>query len=108
MKTLIFTTLVTLRLKNLVIVKIFTSINPLYFIINSATGYFKEKDGGKYLILDSTEKYEEAFSGIISEIKTFNGGKEIFYEKIIQESESIQMIFTLKQAIKISNTNNNY
>ena len=28
-----------------------------------------------------TEKYEEVFSGIISEIKTHNGGKELFYEK---------------------------
>ena len=28
-----------------------------------------------------TEKYEEVFSGIISEIKTLNGGKELFYEK---------------------------
>ena len=27
------------------------------------------------------EKYEEVFSGIISEIKTLNGGKELFYEK---------------------------
>ena len=44
------------------------SVNPLYLIINSATGYFKEKNGEKYLILDSTEKYEEVFSGIISEI----------------------------------------
>ena len=26
-------------------------------------------------------KYEEVFSGIISEIKTLNGGKELFYEK---------------------------
>ena len=32
------------------------SVNPLYVIINSATGYFKEKNGEKYLILDSTEK----------------------------------------------------
>ena len=55
--------------------------NPLYLIINSATGYFKEKNGEKYLILDSTEKYEEVFSGIISEIKALNGGKELFYEK---------------------------
>ena len=55
--------------------------NPLYLIINSATGYFKEKNDEKYLILDSTEKYEEAFSDIISEIKTINGGKELFYEK---------------------------
>ena len=47
----------------------------MYFIINSATGYFKEKNGEKYLIFDSTEKYEQVFSGIISEIKTINGGK---------------------------------
>ena len=53
----------------------------MYSLINSATGYFKEKNGEKYLILDSTEKYDEVFSGIISEIKTINGGKELFYEK---------------------------
>ena len=53
----------------------------MYLIIYSAIGYFKEKYGEKYLILDSTEKYDEVFSGIISEIKTINGGKELFYEK---------------------------
>ena len=37
------------------------SVNPLYSLIYSATGYFKEKNGEKYLILDSTEKYEEVF-----------------------------------------------
>ena len=57
------------------------SQNPLYLIIHSATGYFKERNGEKYLILDSTDKYEEVWSGIISEIKTLNGGKELFYEK---------------------------
>ena len=57
------------------------SVNPLYLIIHSATGYFKEKNGEKYLIIDSTEKYEEGFSGIRSKIKTINGGKELFYEK---------------------------
>ena len=57
-------------------------VNPLYLIIHSATGYFKEKNGEKYLILDSTEKkYEEVFTGIRSEIETINGGKELFYEK---------------------------
>ena len=35
----------------------------------------------KYLILDSTEKYDEVFQGIISEIKAITGGKELFYEK---------------------------
>ena len=37
------------------------SINPLYLIINFATGYFKEKNGENYLILDSAERYEEVF-----------------------------------------------
>ena len=57
------------------------SMNPLYLIIHSDTGHFKEKIGEKYLIIDSTEKYDEVFSGIISEIKTLNGEKELFYEK---------------------------
>ena len=56
-------------------------VNPLYLIIHSATGYFKEKYGEKYLIIDSTEKYEEVFSGIKSEIEALNSGKELFYEK---------------------------
>ena len=51
------------------------SVNPLYLIFQSATGYFKEKYGEKYLMLDSTEKYEEVFSAIKSEIETINGGK---------------------------------
>ena len=38
------------------------SVNPLYLIINSAIGYFKEKNGEKYLILDLTEKYEEVIT----------------------------------------------
>ena len=33
-------------------------------MIHPTTGYFKEKYGEKYLILDSAEKYDEAFSGI--------------------------------------------
>ena len=56
-------------------------MNPLYLILHSVTGHFKEKNGEKYLIIGSTEKYEEAFSGIISQIKTLNGGKELFYER---------------------------
>ena len=50
-------------------------------IIFSATEHFKEKNGEKYLILDSADKYEEVWSGIRLEVKTFNGGKELFYEK---------------------------
>ena len=57
------------------------SINPLYLMIHSATRYFKEKYGEKYLVLDSTEKYDKVFSGIKKEIQTINGVKELFYEK---------------------------
>ena len=37
------------------------SVNLLHLIIHSATGHFKEKNSEKYLIIDSTEKYEEVF-----------------------------------------------
>ena len=57
------------------------SVNPLYLLIHFATGYFKENNGEKYLILDPIEKYEEVFSGIKSEIETINGGEEMYYEK---------------------------
>ena len=66
------------------------NVNPLYLIIHSATGHFKEKYGGKYLIIDSTEEYQEVFSGIQSEIRTLNGGKELFYEKYYARMELIQ------------------
>ena len=57
------------------------SVNPLYIIIYSAIGYFEEKNGEKYLILDLIEKYKEVFSRIKSEIKTITGGEKLFYEK---------------------------
>ena len=57
------------------------SVNPLYLKIYSATRYFKKKNGEKYLILDSTEKYDEVFSGIKKEIEMINGGKELIFEK---------------------------
>ena len=53
----------------------------MYLIIPSATEYFEEKNGEKYLIINSTDEYEEVWSGIKSEIKTINGGKELFYKK---------------------------
>ena len=34
------------------------SVNPLYLIIHSTTGYFKEKNHKKYLLLDLIGKYE--------------------------------------------------
>ena len=52
----------------------------MYLIFHSATGHFIEKHGEKYLILDSTEKYEQVCSGIKSKIETING-KKLFCEK---------------------------
>ena len=53
------------------------SSNSLRIKIDSATGYFKEKNDEKYLILDSTKEYERAWSGIRSEIERINGGKKV-------------------------------
>ena len=49
--------------------------------IDSATGYFKEKNDEKYLILDSTKEYERVWFKIRSEIKRINGGEKVFYKK---------------------------
>ena len=49
--------------------------------LNSATGYFKEKNDDKNLILDSTKEYESVWSKIKSEIKRINAVEEDFYEK---------------------------
>ena len=40
------------------------SENLLYLTIHSATGRFKGKYSEKYLIIDSTEEYEEVFLGL--------------------------------------------
>ena len=53
----------------------------MYLIIHSATRHFKQKNDEKCLILDSTDKHEEAWSGIRSETKTLNKGTELFYKK---------------------------
>ena len=50
---LIFTTSDTSQLKKLMIVKIF-SVNPLYLLVNHASGYIEEKNGNKYLIFDDS------------------------------------------------------
>ena len=71
------------------------SVNPLYLIFHSATIYFNEKNGEKYIILDPIEKYEEVFSRIKSEIKTVNSGEELFYQNIMQKLELIQMMMYL-------------
>ena len=56
-------------------------VNPLYIIFHSATGYSKEQNGKKYLILDLIGKYDKVFFLIKSEIETINSGEKMYYEK---------------------------
>ena len=62
-KALIFTTLDTSQLKKLMIVKIF-SVNPLYLLVNHASGYIEEKNGNKYLIFDSVDENKEVLKNM--------------------------------------------
>ena len=71
------------------------SVNLLYLIFHSAAGHFKEKNDKKYLILHSTDEYEEVWSGIRSEIETLNGEKELLYKKTMLELELILMMIYL-------------
>ena len=59
------------------------SVNPLYLIIHSATGCFKEKNGEKYLILDTIEKHEEVFSGIKSKIERLIAEKKCIMKNVM-------------------------
>ena len=61
----------------------------MYLLVNHASGYIKEKNGNKYLILDDSvnenkgllKKYANVWDGIQNEIKAINGGKESDYGK---------------------------
>ena len=70
-----------ITIKNIRNCKNIYSVNPLYLMIHSATEEFKECDGKKYLVLYSTEKYEEVFSGIKKKIEMINDGKELVFKE---------------------------
>ena len=63
------------------------SVNPLYLLIDHASGYFKGKNGIKYLVFDSTDENKEVlkknndvWNGIRDKIKEISGS-ECDYEK---------------------------
>ena len=58
------------------------SVTPLYLIIHSATGHFKEKSSKKYLIIDSAEKYEELFLELYQRLKHLMVKKNCFMKKL--------------------------
>ena len=52
------------------------SVNPLYLLIDNASGYIEEINGDKYLIFDVIDenkkllkRYDDVFNGITSKIK---------------------------------------
>ena len=62
-------------------------LNPLYLLIDHASGYIEEKGVNKYLVFDSTDenkellkKYNDVFNGIRNKIKKISGN-ECDYEK---------------------------
>ena len=63
------------------------SVNPLYLIIYSATGYFKEKNGEKYLVIDPTEKVMKFFMELYQKLKLLMVEKNYFMKKNMQELE---------------------
>ena len=65
------------------------SVNRLYLIIHSVTGYFKEKNREKYLIIDSIEKYEKFFLQLNQKLKRLMVKKNYFMKKNILELELI-------------------
>ena len=64
------------------------SVNSLFLMIDKMIGYFEEKSGNKYLVLDDVnenkkvlKKYEEVWEGVKKEIETINGGEKTEYGK---------------------------
>ena len=57
-------------------------VNPLYLLIDYASGYIEEKGVNKYLVFDSTDenkellkKHNDVWNGITNKIKKVNNSK---------------------------------
>ena len=68
------------------------SVNPLYLTTYSATGYFTEKNGEKYLIIDLTENMKKFFLELDQKFKRLMVEKNFFMKKIMLKLELILMI----------------
>ena len=84
---MVFTKLDILQFKKIDEYENVHSVNPLYLIIDHASGYIEEKGVNKYFIFDSTnenkellKKYNDVFNGIRNKIKKISGD-ECDYEK---------------------------
>ena len=82
------------------------SVNPLYLLLDHASGYTEEKNENKYLVFDKNKKVlksimNEVWDGIKYEIKTINGGKENYYGKDYMKIKfDSEDVFPLKKPLK--------
>ena len=61
------------------------SMNPLYLVIYFATGYFKEKNSDKYLILNSNKNMKKFFLKLNQKLKPSMEEKNYFMKTIMLE-----------------------
>ena len=71
------------------------SVNPLHLMIHPATEHFKERNNEKYLILDSTDKYEEVGPELDQKLKHLIVEKNCFVKKTVLKLELILMMIYL-------------
>ena len=91
------------------------SVNPLYLIVNHASGYIKEKGVNKYLIFDSTDenkellkKYHDVFNGIRDKIKKVSCDEYNYEKDYIKIKFNSDDDLPLNKPFKISQYDYNY
>ena len=91
------------------------SVNPLYLIIDHASGYIEEKGVNKYLVFDSTDenkellkKYNDVFNGIRDKIKEINSGECDYEKDYLKIKFNSDDNLPLKKNIEISEYDCNY
>ena len=72
------------------------SVNPLYLLIDNASGYIKEINKDKYLVFDDTDEnktsYDDVFNRIIDKIKQIDDNWLEYSKGCKKKFNSIQMI----------------
>ena len=85
------------------------SVNPLYLIFSGVHGFTKEKDGNKFLILDSTDEnkevlktYTELWDGIKMKLRQWMVVENLSTPRIFWKLYLIQMmILPLNKPLKL-------
>ena len=86
------------------------SVNPLYLIIDKIEGHFEEKNGNKYLILDSTDKnkkvlikYKKLWDGIKNSIEKVNNKLGEYRKDFMKIKFSSDDNLPLNKTLKLHN-----